>query len=133
MCICSLDDLLLQNGYPLGRHFHSQVTARDHHAIHHIQDAVKIIKDFRFFKFGDHQRSSLPVYVTAVIFHRRPDLEYVLHGANERDRNSIHPMLQTKRQVRIIFFGETSYLQVHAGQVYALVGGEHSCPIPRVP
>ena len=85
--VCRTDNVLLLDGHTLRGKFHAQVTARYHHAVHHIQDRLEILQGFRLFQLGNQQRRTFAAANTLYRLMHPLDLAGCTH---KRDRHRIH-------------------------------------------
>jgi len=116
LTIC-FDDLLLQAGNALHRHFHTQVAARHHQPVGVRDDAVEIVDSGRLFDFG-HQRSGLTHELT-----RQLDVLAPLH---EGQRDPIDPQAQGVIEIGLVLLGKRPDRQHGIGQTDALAAGKNA-------
>ncbi len=110
------DELLLQDGHFLDRHFHAEVAARHHDAVRRLQDFVKVLEGVRALDLGDDEglfADGLGGGAHGFDVRRR------LH---ERLAHRVHAVLERKFQAGAVVVGERADAEINARQVEALPG-----------
>src|SRR5881296_2445351 len=79
---------LLNNGHSLRRHLDAEIAARDHYSVGGLEYFFEALDGLRFFQLG-HYGDGL-----AILAHQAFSHSDVVGGSYERERNSIHAVLQ---------------------------------------
>ena len=113
------DQLLLQQGHFLGRHFDAEVAPCHHHPVTEGQDVVDLVDRLKFLDLCHYWG------LVAVAADQLADLDHVGGIAHEAEGHPVDPLLQTKGEIGPILVGESSDRKLHIGEVDPLVVGEH--------
>ena len=122
------DDAFLDGRHLLGAHLDAQVTARDHDAVHFLQDVLEAVHGLRLLDFR-HQLGA-----AAETGHVVPGQQQVVTGAHEAQRHPVHTQFRAEFHVLHVLLGQGGHAQVSLGHVDALVvlqdaadhdGGQH--------
>jgi hypothetical protein len=87
------DDVLLNGGNLLRRHFHAQIAARHHDAVGHLQNGVEMLDGLRLFQLGDDPG------VAAEGGHAIAHQAHVFGGAHKGDGDGVDAVLERELQV----------------------------------
>ena len=111
----------LNGRHPGGGKLDPQVAARDHHAIHHMQDLLQMFERLGALQLGDQHHLAVGVGGDESAHFLR-----ILRPAHERHGDRVHALLEPEGQVDGVLVGEAGDGQGRTRQVDALVGAQAS-------
>ncbi len=105
------DNMFLYHRNFFRAHFHTQIAARHHHAVRHLQNLVEIFNRLRLLKLRNHRR------ILSRARNRRFCRSHIRGAAHKADRHIVDPQPQRKSQILAVFGRKRGYFQLHARQI----------------
>ncbi len=110
------DAFLCQRDF-LGRQFHAEIAARDHHRIGELHDGVEVFQRLRFFKLHHDPGAALDQFLR---------LRHIFRPLHEGQADVVGAVVQREREIVAVLRCQCRDRQHDVGHVDALVVGQRS-------
>ena len=110
--------LFLDAGHFLHWHFHAQVAAGDHNAVHFVEDVVQVVHAFAAFQLCHYGGVAVELVEVGA------GVADIVAGADEGEGYPVHFLRYAELQGDFVAFGDYGHIHGHIGEVDALVGGQ---------
>lgn len=111
----------MQGGQRLHGHFHAEVAARNHDAIHDGDDVVDVIDCGLRLDFGYDFDVLAAVLEQEVLEHA-----HIVRARHERRGDVVHILFDAEEDVLFVLLAEIGHIEVHAHHIDALVVGQRA-------